>query len=306
MIDKVEKIWMDGKLIPWDEANVHILTHTLHYGLGVFEGVRCYKRDDGSSAIFRLDEHSQRLCDSAKIATIPLPWTAKQISEACVQTVRANKLDACYIRPLVFMGDGAMGLAASDNATRMAVIAWRWGAYLGDEALKYGIRAKISSFARPGVNMLMAKGKIVGHYVSSILAKREALNAGYEEAILLDAQGYIAEASGENVFVVKDGTIYTPPLGGSQLGGITRDTVLQLCADLSIPVLERSLCRDELYIADEVFLCGTAAEVTPVRELDDRSIGIGSRGPITEKVQSRFFETLRSSDPSHPEWFTIV
>src|SRR5690606_11945374 len=261
MVDKVDTIWLDGRLVPWDEANVHILTHTLHYGLGAFEGIRCYETEDGRSAVFRLEEHIRRLLESAHIVTIPVPYTKEQLVDACLETVRANGLKSCYLRPLVFIGDGAMGLYATTNPTRVAIVAWKWGAYLGEEALSKGIRAKVSSFTRPGVNMQMAKGKIVGHYVSSVLAKREAMAAGYQEAILLDAQGYVAEASGENVFVVRDGTVATPPYGSAILGGITRDTLLRLMRDLDIPVVERPIARDELYVADEVFLCGTAAEV---------------------------------------------
>lgn len=306
MVDKVEKIWLDGELVDWDKANVHILTHSLHYGLGAFEGIRCYEQADGRSAVFRLREHIDRLRASAHIATIPFPWTVDEVCSACLETIRANKLKECYIRPLVFLGDGSMGLAALDNDSRLSVITWKWGAYLGDEAIKSGIRAKVSSFARSGVNAMMPKGKIVGHYVNSILAKREVMAAGYEEAIMLDAQGYVAEASGENIFVIKDGTVHTPPLGASILGGITRDTTLQLLASMNIPVVERLIGRDELYIADEVFMVGTAAEVTPVREVDDRQVGDGTRGPISERVQTRYFETVRGQEPLDPNWLTHV
>lgn len=306
MVDKVDKVWMDGKLVDWDDANVHILTHTLHYGLAAFEGIRCYKRDDGRSAIFRLREHIQRLFDSAKIGMIPMPWSIEQVEDACVETVHANKLDECYLRPLVFIGAGAMGLHAVGNPTRLAIVAWRWGTYLGDEGLEKGIRTKFSSYTRPGINMLMSKGKIVGHYVSSILAKREVMQAGYQEALMLDANGAVAEASGENVFLVKQGTIYTPGYGGSLLGGITRDAVVTLCRELGIPLVERQISRDELYTADEVFLCGTAAEITPVREVDDRVIGSGARGPITTKLQQRFFQVVRGAEVSHPEWLRFL
>ncbi|GAB4212379.1 MAG: branched-chain amino acid transaminase [Sandaracinaceae bacterium] len=306
MVDKVSKVWLDGKLIDWDQANVHILTHTLHYGLGVFEGIRCYETHDGRSAVFRLREHVRRLFDSAKICTMPMPYTQDEIVEACLETVRANGLKACYLRPLAFLGDGAMGLGAV-NPTRVAVVVWHWGAYLGEEGLQTGIRAKVSSFTRPGINMLMAKGKVVGHYVNSVLAKREALAAGYQEAILLDAQGHVSEASGENVWMVRDGVVYTPAFGNSILGGLTRDTILHLLReDLKIPVVERDIARDELYIADEIFLCGTAAEVTPVREIDDRRVGEGARGPITKRVQDRFFEVVRGVRTTHAEWLTYV
>lgn len=305
MVDKVSKIWLDGRLVDWDDANVHILTHTLHYGLGTFEGIRCYQQHDGASAVFRLKEHVRRLFDSAKICTLPMPFTAAQIEAACLETVKVNGLPECYLRPLVFLGDGAMGLGAI-NPTRVAIVVWKWGAYLGDEGVQKGIRAKVSSFTRPGINMLMAKGKVVGHYVSSILAKREALAGGYQEAILLDAEGHVSEASGENVWMVRDGVVYTPALGSSLLSGITRDSILKIAReDLGLTVVERTLARDELYIADEVFLCGTAAEVTPVRELDDRTIGRGDRGPITKRIQDRFFEVVRGK-AGRGEWLARV
>ena len=306
MVDKVDKIWFDGKLIPWEQANVHVLTHTLHYGLGVFEGIRCYKLEDGRSAIFRLHEHIRRLFDSAHICMLPMPFDQDQIVEACLQTVRANALEECYLRPIAFMGAGEMGLGARTNQTHVSVIAWRWGAYLGEEGLKRGIRAKVSSYQRAGVNTLMSKGKINGHYVNSILAKREVQAIGYDEAILLDAQGYVSEASGENIFVVRDGEVVTPPLGTSILGGITRNSVVRIMRDLGINVRERLISRDELYIADEVFMVGTAAEVTPVRELDDRSIGIGSRGPITEKVQTAYFDAVRGVKVPEESWLAVV
>lgn len=306
MVSKVEKIWLDGKLVNWDEANVHILTHSLHYGLGAFEGIRCYEQSHGGGAVFRLREHIDRLRASAHIATIPFPWSVDEVCQACLETIRANKLEECYIRPLVFLGDGSMGLAAQDNDSRLAIIVWKWGAYLGDEAIRSGIRAKVSSFSRSGVNAMMPKGKIVGHYVNSILAKREVMAAGYEEAIMLDAQGYVAEASGENIFVIKNGIVHTPPLGTSILGGITRDTTLRLLEAMDLKVVERLISRDELYIADEVFMVGTAAEVTPVREVDDRQVGNGARGPVTEKVQARYFETVRGQEPLNPEWLTPV
>ncbi len=306
MVDKVSKVWLDGKLVDWDQANVHILTHTLHYGLGVFEGIRCYETHDGKSSIFRLREHVRRLFDSAKICTMPMPYTQDEIVDACLETVRANDMKACYLRPLAFLGDGAMGLGAV-NPTRVAIAVWHWGAYLGEEGLQKGIRAKVSSFTRPGINMLMAKGKVVGHYVNSVLAKREALAAGYQEAILLDAQGRVSEASGENVWMVRDGVVYTPSYGGSILGGITRDSILQILRhDLGLTVVERDIARDELYIADEIFLCGTAAEVTPVREVDDRRVGEGARGPITKKIQDRYFEVVRGIKPTRPEWLSYV
>jgi len=306
MVDKVEKIWFDGALVNWDDAQIHVLAHTLHYGLGVFEGIRCYKLANGKSAIFRLQEHVDRLFESAHICTMKLEQTREEVAAACLETVRVNKLAECYLRPLAFLGAGAMGLGATENRTHLTVVAWKWGAYLGDEGIKKGIRAKVSSFTRPGINSVMAKGKIVGHYVNSILAKREVMAAGYQEAIMLDTQGCVAEASGENVFMVKKGVIYTPPQGSSILGGITRDTVIQLCEELGIKLVERAITRDELYIADEVFMCGTAAEITPVREIDDRTIGIGSRGPVTERVQKRYFEVVRGEGKPHPEWLAVV
>jgi branched-chain amino acid aminotransferase len=304
MVDKVEKIWFDGALIDWDDAKVHVLAHTLHYGLGVFEGIRCYKLKDGRSAVFRLREHVDRLFESAHICTMQLPFSRDEVVDACLETVRANKLEECYLRPLAFLGAGAMGLGATENRTHLTIVAWKWGAYLGDEGLKQGIRAKVSSYTRPGINSVMAKGKVVGHYVNSILAKREVMAAGYQEAIMLDGQGAVCEASGENVFMVKKGVIYTPPMGSAILGGITRDSVITLCGELGLKLVERPITRDELYVADEVFLCGTAAEVTPVREIDDRRIGTGSRGPVTEKVQQRYFEAVRGE--GHPEWLAVV
>lgn len=304
MVDKVEKIWLDGELVDWDNANVHVLAHALHYGLGVFEGIRCYATTDGGSAVFKLKEHIRRLFDSAKICTLPIPFTEEEIVEACLETIRVNNLKECYLRPLAFVGEGAMGISAMNNKTRVTIVAWKWGAYLGEEGLQKGIRAKVSSYNRAGVNSLMAKGKIVGHYVNSILAKREVVTAGYDEAIMLDPQGYVCEASGENIFVVRNGVVSTAPLGSSILGGITRDTMITLMRDMGIEVQERTITRDELYIADEVFMCGTAAEVTPVREIDDRQIGIGARGPITEKVQSRYFAAVRGDCPE--EWLDRV
>jgi branched-chain amino acid aminotransferase len=306
MVDKVDKIWMDGQLVAWDEAKVHVLTHTLHYGLGVFEGIRCYRRSDGRSAVFRLQEHVERLFESARIADMALPFTPAQVEAACLETIRENALDECYIRPLAFVGPGAMGLYGRDNPVQLCIAVWRWGAYLGDEGLEKGIRAKVSSFSRPGVNTAMTKAKIVGSYVNSTLAKREVVAAGYDEAIMLDPQGYVAEASGENVFLIKRGKVFTPPLGGSILGGITRECVLTLCRELGIDATERVITRDELYSADEVFFTGTAAEITPVREVDDRQVGAGNRGPVTKRLQDRFFQVVRGPEALHPEWLAFV
>lgn len=306
MVEPVEKIWMDGQLVPWASATVHVLTHTLHYGLGAFEGIRCYRQPDGKGAIFRLPEHVDRLFESAHIADMKIPFSRQDLCDACVAVVRENGLDECYIRPLVFVGEGAMGLYGRDNPIRVSVIAWRWGAYLGDEGLQAGIRAKVSSFTRPGVNITMTKAKVVGNYVNSILAKREVVTAGYDEAILLDPQGYVAEASGENIFVVRRGKLFTPGVGGSILGGITRDAVLAVADELGLSVVERPISRDELYVADEVFFTGTAAEVTPVREIDDRTVGGGTRGPITERIQQRYFAMVRGKDPHRAAWLTAV
>jgi branched-chain amino acid aminotransferase len=300
-----EKIWMDGRLVPWDEATVHVLTHTLHYGLGVFEGIRCYRTADGRSAIFRLGEHVRRLFESAHINLMSVPFTTGQIERAIVETLAANGLAEGYIRPLVFLGHGAMGLNPGDNPVRVAIAAWAWGKYLGDEGMERGIRAKISTFSRHHVNAKMTKGKTCGDYVNSILAKREALLDGYDEAILLDTQGLVAEASGENLFLVRDGVLRTPPLP-TVLAGITREAVLTLARDRGIPVQEGGVGRDELYIADEVFLTGTAAEVTPIREIDRRQIGEGRRGPVTKILQAAFFDLVAGKDPKHDRWLTYL
>jgi branched-chain amino acid aminotransferase len=307
MVEKVEKIWLDGSFVPWDEAKVHVLTHTLHYGLGVFEGIRCYRRADGRSAVFRLREHIDRLFESAHISDMVIRPSREEVTEACLELIRVNRLDECYLRPLAFLGEGPMGLLFThDNPVRLTIAAWRWGAYLGEEGLENGIRAKVSSYTRSGINATMTKAKIVGNYVNSILAKREVVAAGYQEAIMLDAQGYVAEASGENVFVVKNGRVTTPSVGGSILSGITRGTVVQLARELGIEIEERTISRDELYVADEVFFTGTAAEVTPVREIDERKVGIGSRGPITKRIQDRFFQLVRGPELLHPEWLAFV
>jgi len=300
-----EKIWLDGTLVPWDEATVHVLTHTLHYGLGVFEGIRCYRTADGRSAVFRLGEHVRRLLESAHINLMQVPYTKEQLERAIIETITANRLAEGYIRPLVFIGHGAMGLNPGDNPVRVAIATWPWGKYLGDEGMERGIRAKISTFARHHVNAKMTKGKTCGDYVNSILAKREALLDGYDEAILLDTQGLVAEASGENLFLVRDGVLRTPALP-TVLAGITRDAILTLARDRGIPVEEGGITRDELYIADEVFLTGTAAEVTPIREIDRRTIGSGRRGPITKMLQTAFFDLVAGRDPKHDRWLTYL
>jgi branched-chain amino acid aminotransferase len=303
-MQKTERIWLDGRLVPWEEATVHVLTHTLHYGLGVFEGIRCYECHDGRSAVFRLREHVDRLYGSAHVLDLPIPYSRERVVEACLETVRANRLRECYIRPLVFMGDGEMGLAAR-TPTRVAVAVWPWGAYLGDEGMRKGIRVKTSSFQRFHPNTLLTKSKAVGHYVNSILAAREARTAGYDEALLLDVDGYVAEASGENVFIVSAGTVKTTPLP-TVLGGITRDAVLRLLADLGLPAREERFTRDEIYLADEAFFTGTAAEVTPIRELDDRRIGDGTPGPATRQLQELFFAIVRARETRYLSWLAYV
>jgi branched-chain amino acid aminotransferase len=303
-LEKSAWIWLDGRFVPWGEANVHVLTHTLHYGLGVFEGIRCYRTDDGSSAIFRLPEHNRRLFDSAHILGLRIPYSRDELAEACVETVRRNALDECYIRPLAFLGDGEMGLAAT-NPVRVAIATWRWGAYLGDEGVKHGIRVKTSSFQRFHVNTFMPKAKAVGNYVNSILAAHEARTAGYEEALMLDTEGFVAEASGENLFIVRDGVVKTTP-PTSILPGITRDTVLRLLLDRRLELREERITRDEVYIADEAFFTGTAVEVTPIREVDDRKIGAEGPGPLTRELQKEFFDIVRGRDPRRREWLTRV
>ena len=300
-----EKIWLDGRMVDWDDANVHILTHTLHYGLGVFEGIRCYRTDDGRSAVFRLTEHIRRLFESAHINLLKIPYTQQEIIDAVLGCLRANHLEEGYIRPLVFVGEGAMGLNPADNPIRVAVIVWPWGKYLGEEGMERGIRAKVSTFTRHFVNAKMTKGKTCGDYVNSILAKRESLLDGYDEAIMLDTQGLVSEASGENLFTVRDGTIRTPPLQ-TVLDGITRSSVMELARGRNLCIGEATLTRDDLYIADEVFLTGTAAEVTPIREIDNRQIGDGKRGPITKMLQDAFFDVVAGRDRKHESWLTFV
>ncbi len=304
-MQEVSKIWMDGTLTDWREANVHVLTHSLHYGLGVFEGIRCYKGLNGS-AIFRLPDHVDRLFASAKIGMIQIPFSKQIIHNAILDVVRSNALDTCYIRPLVYLGYGEMGLYPSENLpVRVAIAAWPWGTYLGEDGLANGIRAKISSFARHHVNSNMPLAKISGYYVNSIMAKQEVKRAGYDEAILLDTDGYVAEATGENIFIVRRGYIKTPPLQ-AVLEGITRHSVFQIARDYGLQVKEERFGRDELYTADEVFLTGTAAEITPLREIDDRNIGEGKPGPITQKIQSSYFDIVAGKSGSHTDWLTPV
>jgi branched-chain amino acid aminotransferase len=304
MTVRADTIWMDGKLVPWDQAQVHVLAHTLHYGLGIFEGIRCYKGEKGS-AIFRLKEHIARLFASAHIVQMKLPYAPEQLEAAVVETVLANRLDACYIRPIAFIGAGEMGLYVKQNPIQVVIAAWPWGTYLGDEGLRNGIRVKISSFARHHVNISLTRAKVTGYYVNSQLAKCEAKEAGYDEALLLDTEGYVAEGPGENIFIVRKGVLTTTPLT-SILEGITRDSVLQLAREAKIPVAEQRFTRDELYLADEAFFTGTAAELTPIREVDGRTIGSGKPGPITQQLQERFFSIVRGADPAHRAWLTSI
>ncbi len=306
MVDKVKKIWLDGEFVDWDSATVHILTHSLHYGLAVFDGMRAYKRADGGTYIFRLREHVDRLFDSCKMCLLQPKYTREQVMSVCVEALKVNGMVDGYIRPIIFVGEGAMGIYAPQNPIRTSVLAWTWGAYLGEEALKNGIRTKISSFARHHINVSLAKAKMTGQYTNSVLAKREAKAAGYDEAILLDVNGYVSEGSGENIFAVRKGVLHTPDLSCSILEGITRDTILTLAREMGIQVVEGRLTRDQIWLADEVFFTGTAAEVTPVREIDNRTVGDGTVGPVTKKLQARFFDIVRGSDASHPEWLTRV
>jgi branched-chain amino acid aminotransferase len=304
MADRDGVIWYDGKLVDWRSATTHVLTHTLHYGLGVFEGVRAYKTDIGA-AIFRLQDHTNRLFNSAHILQMKMPFTKQEIMEAQKATVRENKLESAYIRPMAFYGAEAMGIAAKTLSTHVICAAWSWGAYMGDEALTKGIRVKTSSFSRHHVNITMCKAKANGNYMNSILAHQEAAQDGYDEALLLDVDGFVAEGSGENIFIVRNGKLYTPDLT-SALEGITRDTIIQLADELGIPVIEKRITRDEVYVADEAFFTGTAAEVTPIRELDNRAIGSGKRGPITEKLQALYFDVVKGKSSKHANWLTLV
>lgn len=304
MDDRDGVIWFDGKLVPWREARVHVLTHTLHYGMGVFEGIRAYRTERGA-AIFRLQDHTDRLFRSAHIMRMPMPFDATAVNQACIDVVRLNKLGSAYVRPVCFYGSEGMGLRADNLKTHMAIAAWEWGAYLGKEGLENGIRVCTSSFTRHHVNITMCKAKANGQYINSMLALQEALAAGYDEALLLDPEGYVAEGSGENIFVVRGGVIYTPELT-SALEGITRDTVIALAGECGIPVREKRITRDEVYVADEAFFCGTAAEVTPIRELDNRRIGRGKRGPITERLQALFFDCVYGRRADRTDWLTLV
>ena len=304
-VEKTDKVWVDGEFIDFEDARVPILTHTLHYGLGVFEGIRCYHCDDGRSCVFRLSEHIARLFRSARIVELEIPYGPEALEQVVRETLQVNNLPEGYIRPLVWLGEGAMGLLPTDNPVHTAIIVWPWGAYLGDEGLERGIRAKVSSYTRHHPNVSMTKSKTCGDYVNSILAKREVTRLGYDEAIMLDTQGLVAEASGENVFIARDGRLKTPPLH-SVLEGITRDAIMTIARDKGIEVVEHSFTRDELYTADEAFLTGTAAEVTPIREVDDRVIGGGTRGPITKTLQTSFFDVVHGRDGKYDHWLTAV
>ncbi len=304
MADRDGFIWLDGEMVPWREATTHVLTHTLHYGMGVFEGVRAYQGERGT-AIFRLHEHTDRLFNSAHILGMQIPFDRDAISEAQRAAVRENGLDSAYIRPMCFYGSEGMGLRADNLQVHCMVAAWSWGSYLGEENMRSGIRIKVSSFTRHHVNITMCRAKANGNYMNSMLALREALECGYDEALLLDAEGYVMEGSGENIFIVRDGVLYTPDLT-SALDGITRKTVIALAEELGLKVIEKRITRDEVYIADEAFFTGTAAEVTPIREVDRRTIGAGGRGPITERLQTLYFDQVHGRRDTHSEWLTSV
>ncbi len=295
---------MDGNFVEWDKANVHVLTHSLHYGLGVFEGIRCYETEKGP-AIFRLREHVQRLFNSARIFLMEVSYSEEEITDAILKTVGINKVRECYIRPLVYIGYGAMGLYPRDNPVRVLIAVWPWGTYLGEEGIANGIRIRISSFIRGHVNSNLSRGKVCGYYVNSQLAKKEAVSCGYDEAILLDTEGYVSEGSGENVFIVRNGILKTTPLT-SILEGITRDSIIEIARKEGIPVVEERFTRDELYIAEEAFLTGTAAEVTPIREVDGRIIGDGKPGRITKRLQSLFFDVVKGKNKDYASWLTYV
>ncbi|HEX5061893.1 MAG TPA: branched-chain amino acid transaminase [Kofleriaceae bacterium] len=305
-IKKVDSIWMDGSLIPWDSATDHVLAHTMHYGVGVFEGIRAYQRSDGKSHIFRLREHVERLLDSAAICTMECPYTRDQLMQACIDVVKTNKMGAAYLRPLIYLGYGALGLGSLESPVRTMVACYEWGAYLGDDGLKKGIKCMISGFSRSNGNAVMNKGKICGQYVTSVLAKRMANKSGFDEALMLDPQGYVAEGTGENIFVVKHGIVRTPPTSAAILAGITRDTAITLLREQGVEVREEAVARDELYTADEVFLTGTAAEITPVRDIDHRKVGRGEAGPVTRRLQESFFSVVKGSDAKHDHWLSFI
>ena len=305
MDDRDGKIWMDGELVDWRDAKIHVLTHTLHYGCGAFEGVRAYNTVKGP-AIFRLREHTERLFNSAKILRMKIPFTPEQVMDAQRAVVRENKLDSGYLRPLTWIGSEKLGVSPKGNKIHLMVAAWAWGAYLGEEGLRRGIRVKTSSYTRHHVNITMTQAKAVSNYSNSILANMEATEDGYDESLLLDSAGFVSEGAGENIFVIKNGVVYTPDLSAGALNGITRDTIKHICEDLGLKLVEKRITRDEVYIADEAFFTGTAAEVTPIRELDRIELGAGSRGPITEKIQTAFFDIVNGRNPKYAEWLTKV
>ena len=305
MHDRDGKIWMDGALVEWRDAKIHVLTHTLHYGCGAFEGVRAYDAE-GGTAIFRLREHTERLFNSAKILRMTIPFSFDEVMQAQVDVVRANTLKSCYMRPLTWIGSEKLGVSTKGNTIHLMVAAWPWGAYLGDDGLRKGIRVKISSYTRHHVNITMTQAKAVSNYTNSILANREATDDGYDEALLLDASGFVSEGAGENIFVVKGGVVYTPDLSAGALNGITRNTIFSICDDLGLKVVEKRITRDEVYICDEAFFTGTAVEVTPIRELDRLTIGEGGRGPITEKIQAAFFDIVNGRNAKYESWLTRV
>jgi branched-chain amino acid aminotransferase len=305
MDDRDGKIWMDGQLVEWRDAKIHVLTHTLHYGCGAFEGVRAYNTVNGT-AIFRLREHTERLLNSAKILRMKVPFSVDQLEAAQKEVVRANNLESCYLRPLVWLGSEKLGVSPKGAKVHAMVAAWAWGAYLGEEGLKRGIRVKTSSFTRHHVNITMTQAKAVSNYTNSILANLEATDDGYDEAMLLDSAGFVSEGAGENLFVIKNGVVYTPDLSAGALNGITRNTIFHICQDLGLKLVEKRITRDEVYIADEAFFTGTAAEVTPIRELDRVEIGRGYRGPITEQIQNAFFDIVNGRNPKYAEWLTPV
>jgi branched-chain amino acid aminotransferase len=302
--DRDGLIWYDGKMVPWRDATTHVLTHTLHYGMGAFEGERAYKTDKGT-AIFRLEDHTDRLFRSAHILGMEIPFSKDEINEATLAAVRENKLETAYIRPMCFYGSEGMGLRADNLKVHVVVAAWEWGSYLGEDGLEKGIRIKTSSFSRHHVNVSMCKAKANGQYINSMMALQEALNDGYDEALLLDTQGFVAEGSGENIFIVRNGVLYTPDLTAA-LEGITRDTIFQLAKDEGLEIVEKRITRDEVYVADEAFFTGSAAEVTPIRELDNRAIGSGSRGPITKKLQSTYFDLVHGRHNKYEEWLAYI